>query len=64
MTTLNVHFVNRGFGTDDGYKAVEAMNMRVCEFTQRPQATVASPYFPGDTLTIQFENNEWICDLD
>ena len=46
MQTLNVHFLNRGFGTDDGYKQVEAVNMRVCEYTSRPQATIASPYFP------------------
>lgn len=64
MHNLNVHFMNRGYGTDDGYKTVSAVNMRACEYTGRPQATIASPYFPGDTLTIQYENNEWICDLD
>jgi hypothetical protein len=64
MQTLNVHFLNRGFGTDDGYNQVEAVNMRVCEYTSRPQATIASPYFPGDTLTIQYQGDEWVCDLD
>jgi len=53
MQNLNVHFINRGYGTDDGYKTVDAVNMRACEYTGRPQATIASPYFPGDTLTIQ-----------
>ena len=64
MQNLNVHFINRGYGTDDGYKTVDAVNMRACEYTGRPQATIASPYFPGDTLTIQYENNEWICYVD
>ena len=64
MQKLNVHFINRGYGTDDGYKAVEVIANTICEFTARPQATIASPYFPGDTLTVQYENNEWVCDLD
>ena len=64
MQNLNVHFINRGSGIDDAYKTVDAVNMRPSEYTARPQATIASPYFPGDTLTIQYENNEWICDLD
>jgi len=64
MQTLNVHFVNRGYGTDDGYKAVDLKNLTVCEFTGAPSATIANPYFPGDTLVAKFESNEWVCDLD
>ena len=64
MQTLNVHFVNRGYGTDDGYKAVDLKDLTVCEFTGAPSATIANPYFPGDTLVAKFETNEWVCDLD
>ena len=61
---LNVHFINRGYGTDNGYKNVELFNLSVCEFTQTPEAVISNPYFPGDTLRARFENNEWVCDLD
>ena len=61
---LNVHFINRGYGTDNGYKTVEMFKLSVCEHTQTPEAEIDNPYFPGDTLRARFENNEWVCDLD
>ena len=64
MTTLNVHFVNRGYGSDDGVKTVELVKLDIYETTGQPMAAVKSPYFPGDTLVAMFENNEWLCDLD
>jgi hypothetical protein len=64
MTTLNVHFVNRGYGSDDGFKTVELVKLDIYETTGQPMAAVKSPYFPGDTLVAMFENNEWLCDLD
>jgi hypothetical protein len=64
MQELNVHFVNRGYGTDDGIKTVQMISLAICEFTGRPQATIKSPYAFGDPLTAQFQNNEWLCDLD
>ena len=61
---LDVHFVNRGFRTDDGIKSVEVVELGVCEFTQTPQAKIESPYFPGDTLRARYESTGWVCDLD
>jgi len=61
---LNVHFVNRGYGTDDGVRTVELVKLDIFETTGQPMAAVKSPYFPGDTLVAMFENNEWVCDLD
>ena len=61
---LNVHFVNRGYGTDDGIKNVKVNEIAVCSITQRPVAVIDSPYFPGDTLRAEYVNNEWLCDLD
>ena len=61
---LDVHFVNRGFKTDDGVKQVEVVELGVCEFTQTPEAKIESPYFPGDTLRARYESTGWVCDLD
>tara|TARA_Y100000389_G_scaffold18044_1_gene15721 strand:- start:210 stop:404 length:195 start_codon:yes stop_codon:yes gene_type:complete len=64
MQELNVHFVNRGYGTDDGIKTVQMISLAICEFTGRPQATIKSPYAFGDPLVAQFEGSGWVCDLD
>ncbi len=63
--TLNVHFVNRGYGTDDGFKACELLGTAVCEFTGKPLAEIRSPYGLGGTLVAEYEGNyKWVCDLD
>jgi hypothetical protein len=64
MQELNVHFVNRGFGTDDGIKTVELIELGICEFSGKPTAKIESPYPMGDPLVAQFEGNGWVCDLD
>jgi len=61
---LNVHFVNRGYKTDDGFKNVGLIKLDGCEYTQTPKALIESPYFTGDTLWARFEGTEWVCDLD
>ena len=65
MTTLNVHFVNRGYGTDEGHHTVELLGQSICEFTGKPVAEIRSPFGLKDTtLTAQYEGREWLCDLD
>jgi hypothetical protein len=64
MQNLTVHFVNRGFGTDDGFKTVGLVELELCKITQTPTAVIDNPYFPGDTLRARFEGTEWVCDLD
>jgi len=64
MQELTVHFVNRGFRTDDGYKTVGLKQLEVCTFTGAPEAVIDNPYFPDDTLRARFEGSEWVCDLD
>ena len=64
MQELNVHFLNRGYGTDDGYKQVELVKLDIYAATGQPMAAIKSPYFPGDVLVALFENAEWVCDLD
>lgn len=61
---LNVHFINRGYGTDSGYKEVELVKLKVCELTQTPIALIDNPWWPGATLTARYEGTEWVCDLD
>jgi hypothetical protein len=64
MQELNVHFVNRGYSTDDGIKSVKLVKLDIHPVTSKPIAAIQSPFFPGDVLVAQFENNEWVCDLD
>ena len=65
---LNVHFVNRGYGTDEGVKRVELLSTAVCEFTARPLAEIASPFGLGGSLIAEYETHagagNWVCDLD
>jgi|TARA_R110000764_G_scaffold50353_4_gene110939 hypothetical protein len=61
---LNVHFVNRGYGTDEGVKAVELVKLDLCEFTGSPIAAIRSPFGLGDTLIAKHESTGWVCDLD
>ena len=64
--TLNVHFVNRGYGTDEGRKAVEFLGTAVCEFSGKPLAEIRSPFGLGGTLVAEYEGQRegWVCDLD
>ncbi len=63
--TLNVHFVNRGYGTDEGFKQVELLSTAVCEFTAKPLAEIRSPFgLQTNTLVAEYEGNNWVCDLD
>ena len=64
MQTLNVHFVNRGYGTDEGFKKVELLGQSICAHTGKPVAEIASPYGLGGTLVAEYEGNNWVCDLD
>ena len=64
--TLNVHFVNRGYGTDEGFKQVELLGTAICEFTHKPLATIRSPFgLQTNTLVAEYEGDyKWVCDLD
>ena len=65
MQELTVHFVNRGYGTDEGTKTVALESLGICEYTGRPEAVVRSPFGLQDTtLRAQYVDNEWLCDLD
>ena len=65
---LLVHFVNRGYGTDDGHHSVEVVGFGICEHTARPQAEIRSPFGFGAPLVAEYSTHAgvggWICDLD
>ena len=66
MTTLNVHFVNRGFGTDEGFKKVELLGQSICEHTGKPVAEIRRPFGLGGSLIAEYagQYEGWVCDLD
>tara|TARA_R110002153_G_scaffold36601_3_gene108023 strand:+ start:830 stop:1027 length:198 start_codon:yes stop_codon:yes gene_type:complete len=65
MQKLNVHFVNRGYGTDEGEHTVELFGTGLCEYTSKPLAEIRSPFGLKDNrFTAQYEGNKWVCDLD
>jgi len=62
---LNVHFVNRGYGTDEGNHVVPVVKLDIHESTGMPMAAVKSPFGLKDNVLVAlYENNEWLCDLD
>ena len=60
-----VKFVNKGYGTNDGVlRKVDVVATELNELTNAPQLRIANPWWTGDTLVCQWEDNEWVCDLD
>ena len=58
-----VRFVNKGFGTDDGIREAEVVRTEL-SIHGAPELVIANPWWSGETLKCQWENNEWVCDLD
>jgi len=64
MKTLNVHFINSGWGNDHGVREVELLDITV-NAAGTPIAKITNPfnYYTAE-LTARFLNTEWVCDLD
>jgi len=64
MKTLNVHFINSGWGNDHGLYEVDLVELTV-DTLGKPVAKITNPfdYYTAE-LTAVFLNDEWICDLD
>jgi len=64
MTTLNVHFINSGWGNDHGTRAADLVELTV-DTLGKPVAKITNPfnYYTAE-LTARFLNTEWVCDLD
>ncbi len=66
--TLDVHFRNSGFGTDEGVHRVQLFELKLDRNDGSPLAIVCSPFGLQNTkLEAYFETwplGRWICDLD
>jgi len=60
---MQVHFINSGFGTDDGVKEVEVHSLKIDGY-DRPYAIVEHPYVPGDSCRAEFTGTKWVVDFD
>ena len=64
MKTLNVLFINSGWGNNHGVREVELLDITVNQ-AGTPIAKITNPfnYYTAE-LTARFYDDEWICDLD
>jgi len=64
MKTLNVQFINSGWGNDHGTRAADLVELTV-DTLGKPVAKITNPfdYYTAE-LTARFLNTEWVCDLD
>ena len=58
-----VRFVNRGYKTDDGLREAEVVGTDL-SIHGAPELVIQNPWWSGETLKCQWEDNEWVCDLD
>ena len=60
---MQVRFVNRGFKTDDGLRESKVVRTDL-SIHGAPQLIIENPGWTGDTLTCDWVDGEWVCDLD
>lgn len=60
---MQVHFINSGYGTDDGFKEVEVQSLKIDSY-DRPYAIVTNPFRPADSCRAEFNGEEWVVDFD
>jgi hypothetical protein len=64
---MQVHVINTGYGTDDGFKEVEVQSFKM-DHNDAPYAIVSHPYISGDSCRAEyrFHNGElqWVVDFD
>jgi hypothetical protein len=60
---MQVHFINSGYGTDDGFKEVDVISLKIDSY-DRPYAIVSNPFRPTDSCRAEFDGTEWLVDFD
>jgi hypothetical protein len=64
---MQVHFINSGWGTDDGFKEVDVISLKL-DHNDAPYAIVSHPYIAGDSCRAErnLYNGElqWVVDFD
>jgi hypothetical protein len=64
---MQVHFINSGYGTDDGFKEVDVISLKL-DHDDAPYAIVSHPYQPFETCRAErnYHNGslQWVVDFD
>ena len=60
---MQVRFINNGYKTDDGMKEANVIRTDL-SIHGAPQLIIENPWWSGDTLTCDWVDCEWVCDLD
>ena len=60
---MQVRFINNGYKTDDGMKEANVFRTDL-SIHGAPQLIIENPWWSGDTLTGDWVDGEWVCDLD
>lgn len=60
---MQVRFINNGYKTDDGMKEANVIRTDL-SIHGSPQLIIENPWWSGDTLTCDWVDGEWVCDLD
>ena len=58
-----VRFVNNGYKTDDGLRESKVVRTDL-SIHGAPHLRIENPWWTGDTLTCDWVEGEWVCDLD
>ena len=60
---MQVRFINNGYKTDDGMKEANVIRTDL-SIHGAPQLIIENSWWSGDTLTCDWVDGEWVCDLD
>ena len=60
---MQVHIINSGLATDDGFRDLEVQTIKV-DHMDRPYAIVQHPYIPSESCRAEFDGTEWVVDFD
>jgi hypothetical protein len=60
---MQVRFINSGYGTDDGFKEVDVISLKL-DHNDSPYAIVSHPYVNFDSCRAEFKGTEWVVDFD
>ena len=58
-----VRFINNGYKTDDGLKESKVVRTDL-SIHGAPELVIQNPWWSGETQKCQWEDNEWVCDLE
>jgi hypothetical protein len=60
---MQVHIINSGLGTDDGFKDLVVHSLKL-DHNDQPYAIVEHPFRTFDSCRAEFDGVEWVVDFD